>query len=109
MSRQLPDEFVQEIFDELEKLKTDYAAARMNSRASEEERKIVKSQLKRAFQGPYTHSEDYAHTHPNYRKAVNDMVKAGEEMDNAEWALKIKILYFEAWRTLSANERTARS
>ena len=104
----LPDEFVQQMLDELERLSFDYAAARANSRAAEENRKIVKSQLKRAFSGSNTAAEDYAHVHPKYKAAVKEMCDAGEKEDSAKWQLEIQKMKFEAWRTLSANERIAR-
>lgn len=108
MSR-LPDDFVQEIFNDLERLRVEFAAARANFRAAEEDRKIVKAQIKRTQNTSIAAAEDFALAHPKYKAAVQTMVKAGEDADNAEWKLKIKTMEFEAWRTLSANERMVRS
>lgn len=109
--RRLPDDFVQELLEQLEEKGKAYARKKAERTGLEEERKITKNELMNVAEAEdvrtITKQERFAYSHPTYRRIVDRLIKAVEEEALAEYALKLIEMQFEAWRTINANERAA--
>lgn len=112
MSRQLPDEYLTELFDKLEEAGHRYALAKAKRFGLAEQRKIVKNQLMMVAEasGYKSHvaQEKAAYTNPVYIKLVEDLVAAIQEETDSEYACKLVEMSFEGWRSVGANLRAAR-
>lgn len=107
---QLPDEHLQELFDDIAAKGREHARAKALVTSLTELRKITKNQLMKMMAEVHgvrgrEKLEMEAYTHPQYRlvvdklaKAIEDEVNKAVEHQNAERA-------WESWRTLCANER----
>lgn len=107
--RHLPDEFVQEIIDDLDQAAQRYASAKALAEGLKEDRKITKAQLMNvaAAEGVtvITAREQFAYSHATYLDVVHQLKAAIRDAARAEYDCKICELRFEAWRTINANQR----
>ena len=106
----LPDEFVQELLDGMETMGRTYALAKARRAGLEEQRKMKKNELMVvAEEGEdirqFNKQERFAYSHPAYRAVVDEYVAAVQAEAEAEYALELFRMRFEAWRTVSANDR----
>lgn len=110
---QLPDEELQQLFDELETAAQLYAKAKANRFGLEEQRKIVKNELMLVAEATgektVSRQERFAYSHPTYRGIVAQLVSAIEKEATSEYACKLIEMRWESFRTLSANMRAART
>jgi hypothetical protein len=107
----LPDDFVQALFEEIERAGHEYAMAKAERTGLEEDKKITRSHLMHLAKAEgiaaVTAQEHYAYGHPSYALKIQELKRAVRREVEAEYALKLIDMRFEAWRTLSANERAA--
>lgn len=108
----LPDEYVQQLFDELQGAARRHARAKALAEGLREDRKITKAQLMSVAEadgvGSIAARETFAYSHPNYKAIVVKLREAIEQETLSQYECKLIELRFEAWRTISANERAAR-
>lgn len=107
----IPDEYVQELLDEIEESAAEFAVAKGQTVGLKEGRKIMKAQLMGVAEANGVKSvskqEQFAYSHPTYRAAVDRLVEAIEREANLEYRCKIVEMKWESWRTLNANARRA--
>lgn len=112
MSRQLPDEYLSDLFDRLEAAAQDYAIAKAERFGLAEHRKILKNQMMMVAEaeGRKSHvaQERFAYTHPTYIQLVDDLTKAIKRETDLEYACKLIEMEWGSQRTHSANLRAAR-
>ena len=107
----LPDEYVQQLMNELDETSQTYAKKKAMAEGLREDRKVTKAQLMSVAEAEGYSSlakqEVFAYGHPTY-KAILDKLRVAIE-EEALWSYKCKMceLRFEAWRTISANTRAA--
>lgn len=105
----LPDEYVQQLIDDLEVASQDYARAKAEADGLRELRKVTKAQLMSVAEaegnGSIARQEVYAYGHPTYRAILERLRTAIEDETLRQYQCKLAELKFEAWRTISANQR----
>lgn len=111
--RNLPDELVQEILDELEDAGEQHAKTKARLRHLEEGRKILKAQLMKLGQvtmglTAVQAREQFAYSYPTYVDHVAAMVLAVENEALMFYRWKRAEIRYEVWRTLSADSRAAK-
>lgn len=111
MTTQLPDEFIQECLDDIDKLSVLYATAKAEMEGLREDRKITKSQLMLVAEAEGVKGRDrqevFAYTHPTYGAIVRRLKVAIRESVRLEYQLKLAELRWESWRSINANQRQA--
>lgn len=109
--RILPDEYVQELFEKIEKTGNEHARTKGRVAALMEMRKIHKSQLMQVKQACGVTStaaqEREAYADPTYQEVVDRLVAAIEEEGRAAVAHSLAEKAWESWRTENANQRAA--
>lgn len=110
--RNLPDELVQELLNELQDSGEQHAKAKARMRQLEEQRKIVKAQLMKVGQtvGGLTSGaklELFAYSHPTYVDLVASLVTAIENEALMDYRRKDAEIRYECWRSLNSNQRAA--
>lgn len=109
--RNLPDDFLQELFDEMETGAQAYAKAAALAEGLREDRKVTKNMLMLVAEAEGTHTitkqERFAYTHPSYRIIIDQLKGAIEAEALTRYKMKMFELRFEAWRSLNSNARIA--
>lgn len=109
---QLPDEEIQQLFDDLEAAAAAFGKAKALRIGKEEARKVTKNELMLVAEANGNHTiskqERFAYSHPTYKQIVKDLVAAVENEAIREYACKIIEMKWETWRSIGANMRAAR-
>lgn len=110
--RNLPDEFVQSLLDELDETGQAHAKAKARMLSLTEKRKMTKARLMRTAEDMGIQSgakqEAYAYVSPIYSEVVNQLALAVEDEDRLANRLRFLEIQYEAWRTVNANLRDRR-
>lgn len=112
MSMRLPDEFIQELIDQREKLAKAHAKAKAKAISLEQRVKITRARLERDFefnhgQTSFQKQERDALASEEYESVVKQYADAAEAEILTYEALVASKMTFEAWRTISADHRAA--
>lgn len=102
------------VFDEMERLSSEYAQAKAEQVYLEEYRKTKIAILMKAAEvgnpGMSAVMQDReARRHPEYRELLEGLKAATEKAEHLRWLLKSKEMRFEHWRTKQANERAEKN
>ena len=108
----LPDELVEELLSELEVAGGEYAHAKGERFLSEQERRILRSELMQVAKSIGHHvvaaQTAYSETAAPYRAAVKRQYQAIIDEGQAEMRYRNAEKRWESWRTINANQRYAR-
>ena len=108
-TRQLPDEYLQEIFDKLEDAGKAHALAKANLIGLSEMIKVHRRELMAIAKahgiGSRQAQEDAAYSNPVYSKMVADLVAATKSEKELEYARELLKMEWDSFRTRSANSR----
>jgi len=96
------------IYERLVKLGTDWAEKNAIAELAEENKKTLLSQLSyKSNESSVAARESWAMRHEDYLDHIQWMIEARREANKAKVAYDSAKVWFEAWRTVEANERAA--
>ncbi len=99
---------IERCFDFLRDSAAQIADARMNKVRTEEMRKVIWSEMRRACnEGTQAERDAFAYASEQYKSHIEEMAQAARAFELLKAQREAAIAKIDAWRTSSANERGA--